>query len=81
MNTTKQSVEIKNEGGFAIPFDVVISYTDGTKETIHETPAIWEANQKMTTINLKGSKKITAITIDGGLFMDATPLDNTWIKK
>ncbi|WP_369752171.1 M1 family metallopeptidase [Flavobacterium sp. WC2409] len=81
VNTTKQSVEIKNEGGFAIPFDVVISYTDGTKETIHETPAIWEANQKMTTINLKGSKKIKAITIDGGLFMDATPSDNSWASK
>ncbi|MEZ7497747.1 M1 family metallopeptidase [Flavobacterium sp. Arc3] len=80
-NTKTQTISIKNEGGFAIPFDVNIIYTDGTKEVVHETPAVWEANQKMATISFKGTRKIKSVTLDGGLFMDATPKDNTWISK
>ncbi|WP_369828520.1 hypothetical protein [Flavobacterium sp. ALD4] len=72
---------IINEGGFAIPFDVNIIYTDGTKETVLGTPAIWEANQKTATISFKGTKKMKSRTLNGGLFMDATPLNNTWSSK
>jgi hypothetical protein len=80
-NSKTQTISIINEGGFAIPFDVNIIYTDGTKETVHETPAVWEANQKTATISFKGTKKIKSVTLDGGLFMDATPQDNTWTSK
>jgi hypothetical protein len=78
---SKNSISIKNEGGFAIPFDVNVVYADGKKETLHKTPAVWSANQKMATITLKGTKKIKSITLDGGLFMDATPADNNWTNK
>ena len=80
-NGSKNSISIKNEGGFAIPFDVNVVYADGKKETVHKTPAIWVDNQKTTTITLKGTRKIKSVTIDGGLFMDATPSDNSWINK
>lgn len=80
-NSKTQTISIKNKGGFAIPFDVNIIYTDGTKETVHETPAVWEANQKTATISFKGTKKMKSVTLDGGLFMDATPQDNTWTSK
>ncbi|MDI1303959.1 MAG: M1 family peptidase, partial [bacterium] len=78
---SKNSISIKNEGGFAIPFDVNVVYADGTKETAHKTPAVWANNQKTTTITLKGTKKIKSIALDGGLFMDATPADNIWTNK
>ncbi|TCC94287.1 M1 family peptidase [Pedobacter frigiditerrae] len=77
----KNAVSIKNEGGFAIPFDVVITYTDGTKQTLHQTSAVWKANQKLATVRFAGTKKITSVTLDGGIFMDATPNDNTWSTK
>ncbi|MFV5697439.1 M1 family metallopeptidase [Flavobacterium sp. ZT3R17] len=78
---SKNSISIKNEGGFAIPFDVNVVYADGTKETVHKTPAVWATNQKMTTVTLKGAKRIKSVTLDGGLFMDATPSDNSWTNK
>lgn len=77
----KNMISIKNEGGFAIPFDVVITYADGAKETLHQTPAVWKANQKQISIATKGAKKIKAVSLDGGLFMDATPKDNNWMAK
>lgn len=80
-NVAKNGVTIENVGGFAIPFDVIIHYADNTTETIHETPVVWQVNQKRTVIALKNKKKIRQVTIDGGIFMDATPKNNVWSTK
>ncbi|MBG6111011.1 hypothetical protein IWX84_001895 [Flavobacterium sp. CG_9.10] len=78
---SNNSISIKNEGGFAIPFDINIVYVDGTKETVHKTPAVWEANQKMVKFTFRGNKKVKSVILDGGIFMDATPINNIWINK
>lgn len=75
---TGSAVAIKNIGGFAAPFDLIVSYDDGTKETLHQTPGVWSQNQKETTINIPAKKKIKALTIDGGIFMDADETNNQW---
>lgn len=79
-NVDAKNISVQNIGGFAIPFDVNIIYADNSKETLHQTPAIWEKNQKVATIALKKQKQIRQITIDGGIFMDATPKNNEWKK-
>lgn len=76
LSADKKTITIENIGGFAIPFDVVITYADKSKATLHQTPAIWEKNQKIAKIILKSAKKIEKIEIDGGIFMDATPENN-----
>jgi len=76
LSADKKTITIENIGGFAIPFDVVITYADKSKTTLHQTPAIWEKNQKTARIILKSAKKIEKIEIDGGIFMDATPENN-----
>jgi hypothetical protein len=48
---------------------------------LHQTPAIWEKNQKTARIILKSAKKIEKIEIDGGIFMDATPENNVLSVK
>lgn len=77
----KSLVTVKNVGGFAIPFDVVVIYADGKKETIHQTPAVWKVNQKEAVINVPSAKKITSVTLDNGIYVDATPKDNVYIVK
>lgn len=58
-----------------------ISYLDGRSETIHQSPAVWRANNKNIIVVLNSSKEVKSIALDGGLFMDATPANNTWNKK
>lgn len=72
---------IKNVGGFAVPFDVKLTYADGTGETIHQTPAVWEKNQKQITVSLKTDKTIKSVMLDGGIFMDAHVNNNKFIIK
>src|ERR1700680_461302 len=53
---TGYAMTIKNIGGFAAPVDIQIKYEDGSTETLHQTPAIWVSDQKMTVVNIPNSK-------------------------
>jgi len=80
-NATGYTDNVKNIGGFAVPTDVLVEYSDGTKETFHQTPGIWEKNQQATVINIITKKKITYLKLDGGIFMDADDKNNSWGTK
>ncbi len=67
---------IDNIGGFAIPFDVKVTYADGSDQTFHQTPQIWEKNQKQASVLLLSAKKISSVSIDGGIWMDADMSNN-----
>jgi hypothetical protein len=71
---------IKNIGGFVVPFNIKVTYADGSAESIHQTPAVWEKNQKQITVSLKTTKVVKSVTLDGGIFMDADESNNTWNK-
>jgi len=71
-------LDIKNVGGFAVPFDVIATYDDGLTESFHQTPKVWERNQKEISVTIKTGKAVKSLTLDGGIFMDANEKDNTW---
>lgn len=75
------TIIVENIGGYVAPFDVAIEYADGRKETLHQTPSVWKTNQKTTSVKLATKKKIQAIVIDGGIFMDANTKNNSWKAK
>lgn len=77
--TTKgYALNITNIGGFAVPFNVIATYDDGSNESFHQTPIVWEHNQKEITVNIKTKKTVKSLKLDGGIFMDANEKDNTW---
>ena len=65
----------------ASPVNVVLTYEDGSTEKFHQTPAIWEKNQKETSVNINTKKKIKSISLDGGIYMDADTINNSWPLK
>ncbi len=77
------AIKVKNVGGFAIPFDVVVTYTDGTNTRQHFFPQVWKLNQSTASLKLKVNvkKSVKSVLIDNGIYVDATPEDNTWTKK
>jgi len=78
LNPVKKGYDliIDNIGGFAVPFDVVITYTDGTNQIIHQTPEIWHKDQKQASILLLSAKKTASVSINGGIWMDADVSNN-----
>jgi len=72
----KLLLKVDNVGGFAVPFDVVVTYEDQSVEKTHYTPQIWKDDQKKAVISVSTKKKVQSVLLDGGLFMDYTPEDN-----
>ncbi len=74
------TLPVQNIGGMAAPFDVVLTYSDGTTEILHQTPTVWAANQKAASIKVNTKKTLQSALIEGGIFMDADTSNNTWKK-
>ena len=72
------TVAIDNTGGMPAPVDVVLTYTDGSTETIHETPAIWQRNGRRASVRVNAKKPLRSVQLAGGIWMDANPSNNTW---
>ena len=75
------AVNIKNIGGFAAPVDVVVTYADNKRENFHQTPEIWKANTKETTVNISTKKSVKSINLDGGIYLDADESNNSFEIK
>jgi hypothetical protein len=75
------NLAIYNIGGFAVPFDAKITYSDGSTESFHQTPGVWENNQKQINVYIKTGKTVQSVVLDGGIFMDANESNNKWTAK
>ena len=75
------NVAIRNVGGFVAPVNVVMKYSDGSTESLHQTPAIWAADQRKSTVRITTTKTVSAVTLDGGIWMDANMTDNKWTAQ
>ena len=73
-----QTVAVRNPGGMAVPFDLVLAYTDGSGERVHLTPAVWQADGRRTEVRIAGGKALRSVSLDTGIFVDANPADNAW---
>ena len=73
-----QTVAVRNPGGMAVPFDLVLAYTDGSSERAHRTPAVWQADGRRTEVRLPAGKALKSVSLDTGIFGDANPADNAW---
>ncbi|MFN8619777.1 MAG: M1 family metallopeptidase [Chloroflexota bacterium] len=71
------TVDVINNGGFAIPATLVAAYADGTLESIPVGVATWK-DATAVTIPLTAGKEPTAVQIQSGPFLQATQADFTW---
>jgi len=70
------TVAVRNPGGMAIPFDLVLAYTDGSSERVHLTPAVWQADGRRAEVRIAGGKALRSVSLDTGIYVDANPGDN-----
>lgn len=79
-SNTKYTVNIRNVGGFAIPFDLVVRYKDGSFKKLHQTPGVWSNNENAIKVEFtpETGKQVLSVQLDGGIYVDATHADNIW---
>jgi hypothetical protein len=79
-STTGLSMTVQNVGGMAAPFDVVITFTDGTTQRVHQSPNLWMSNQQQAIVRIPVKKQVKSVQLDGGIYVDATQENNVWDK-
>jgi hypothetical protein len=72
------SATVENIGGFDAPFDLKVTYADGSNASFHSTSAVWSKGETTIKVSIPGSKKIKSVQLDGGIFMDADYSNNSW---
>ena len=75
------SVALKNIGGFDAPVDLVMTFSDGTTTTVHETPAVWRANQASATVSVPTRKTLRSLALGHGIWVDADTTNDRWSAK
>jgi hypothetical protein len=74
-NKKGYAVSLKNIGGFPAPVDVVATYSDGTTETQHLNPEVWNGSAE-ATLNFITKKTMKSVELNGHVFVDANLADN-----
>ena len=71
-SATQYVVTLQNIGGYVAPVDIVLTFADGTTQTFHQTPAIWQVNQKQATLKLPVRKKGRSVRLEDGFIWTRT---------
>ena len=77
-SSTGFKTTVTNLGGYVIPFDLLAEYTDGSRDTLHQTAAVWEKNSQAANLSVSTKKKVKWVRVDTGIYMDANDQDNSW---
>jgi hypothetical protein len=75
------TVVLNNIGGMPVPVDLEAHYGDGSNEVVHETAAIWAANQRQATVTISTSKTLQSLNLNGGIWVDADSTNNRWTQR
>ncbi len=70
-------VSIGNIGGFLVPIDLQLHFTDGSTQAVHKSPAVWESNQKQATITVSSKKVLRSVQLVTDIYMDADESNNS----
>lgn len=75
------AVTVQNVGGMPAPFDVVLEFADGTSQTTHETPVVWQANLARTTVTVPATKRVQSVKLAHAIWMDADTTNDRWGRR
>jgi Peptidase family M1 domain len=71
------TVIVTNKGGKPVPVDLTIEYTDGSKEKVHRSVAVWE-HETEVSLPLHGTKPVHKIRLGSTYTPDSHPADNEY---
>jgi len=72
------AVKLADIGGMPAPVDLLLTYQDGSTQTLHQTPAIWQADAAKATVPVRTSRTLKSVSLEHGIWMDADTSNDTW---
>jgi peptidase M1-like protein len=74
------NITIECTGYKPLPVDVTLNYTDGSKERVHRSIAVWE-KANTVTLTLSAKKSVKSIALGSTYVPDVNKKDNVWNNK
>lgn len=78
---TQLTVTVGLKGARPVPVDLTIEYSDGSRQTVHRTIAVWEKGATTTNIVIPARKKVNRVLLHHPHTPDSDPKDNIYIMK
>jgi hypothetical protein len=75
-STTGYRITIANKSIKPLPIDLSLTYSDGSKEHVHRSIAVWENGETSTVIDVPGSKKLVKVIMADAHTPDKNKTDN-----
>jgi hypothetical protein len=72
---TAWTITITNKGGKPVPVDLTIEYTDGSKDKMHRSVAVWEHDTQLA-VPFHSIKPVSKIRLGSTYTPDSHPADN-----
>jgi hypothetical protein len=69
-------VLIQNKSNKPLPVDLLLTYTDGSKENIHKTISVWEGNESSIIVPVPTVKKLKRVFLGSAHTPDKNKNDN-----
>lgn len=69
---------IENKGTKPVPVDLLITYSDGTTESVHRRIDTWKNGEKRVKIPYNGSKSVQKLVLGSTYIPDVNKKDNVW---
>jgi hypothetical protein len=74
-------VTLDNVGGMPAPVDVVVTYADGSTETVHQTSAVWQADARRASVALPTRKAVRRADLSHRIWVDADSTNDHWPSR
>jgi hypothetical protein len=75
-----QVVVVGRSGNIPVPVHLVVEYADGSKETFHQSAAVWRDGKQQVRVACPPGKQPKSAKLGLKTIPDAEPKDNTWEK-
>ncbi len=74
-------IEIENIGKFPVPIDLVITYSDGSTQSVTESANIWKEGKESKIIEIANKEDIIKVDINTRSVPDANRANNSLVVK
>jgi hypothetical protein len=75
------TVTISNIGTKPIPVDLIVYYSDGSTQALHQSVACWKNGNKTTTLAFTAKKRVQKLVLGNGYDPDVDRSNNVWMAR
>jgi len=75
-----QVIAVERKGNIPVPVHLEVEYTDGSKQSIHHTAAVWKDGKQNFPVRCQQGKTVKSVQLGRKTIPDVDAANNSWKK-